>query len=67
MHALKENMDGRFRSVSGACGEFNMSRNALMRIAAEANAIIKIGKSVKIDMPILYEHINKKYRIGAKV
>lgn len=45
MYKLKENPNGRYRSVSGACSELNVSRSVLMRIAGECNAIIRIGRS----------------------
>lgn len=64
MYKLNENPNGRYRSVSGACGEVNISRGALMRIAGECNAIIRIGRSVKIDMPILIKHIDATYKTG---
>lgn len=57
MRALKENMKGRFLTPQGACGDINVSRNTLMRIAGEANAIVRFGKSVRIDMPVLYAFI----------
>ena len=48
MRALKENCNGRFQKVPAACGLVNVSRNTLMRIAGEANAIARFGKSVLI-------------------
>ena len=62
MYKLKENPNGRYRSVSGACGEVNVSRSVLMRIAGECNAIIRIGRSIKIDMPALINHIDAVYK-----
>lgn len=62
MKRLNENMKGRFLTAQGACGEINVSRNTLMRIASEANAIVRFGKSVRIDMPVLYKHIDAVYK-----
>lgn len=62
MNKLNENPNGRYRSVSGACSEVNISRGVLMRIAGECNAIIRIGRIIKIDMPILIEHIDATYK-----
>lgn len=64
MHKLNENPNGRYRSVAGACSEVNVSRGVLMRIAGECNAIIRIGRSIKIDMPALMQHIDAEYRTG---
>ncbi|RHU86927.1 hypothetical protein DXC27_09610 [Ruminococcus sp. OM08-7] len=59
MRALKENTDGRYQKVPTACGKVNVSRNTLMKIAGEANAVVRFGKSVRIDMPVLYDYINQ--------
>lgn len=64
MNPLNSNPNGRFQPVPTARGLINVSRNTLMRIAAEANAIVRFGKSVRIDMPVLYEHIEAKYKTG---
>ena len=55
MRALKENTDGRYQKVPTACGKVNVSRNTL----GEANAVVRFGKSVRIDMPVLYDYINQ--------
>lgn len=64
MNPLNSNPNGRFQPVPAACGLINVSRNTLMKIAAEANAIARFGKSVCIDMPVLYEHIETEYKTG---
>ena len=64
MRALRENFDGRYQKVPAACGMVNVSRNTLMKIAGEANAIARFGKSVRIDMPVLYEYIDKNCKSG---
>lgn len=50
--------------MQGACAQVNVSRNTLMKIASECNAIVRFGRSVRIDMPVLYKHIDTEYRIG---
>lgn len=64
MHKLNFNPEGRYQPVPAACGLINVSRSTLMRIAGEANAIARFGKSVRIDMPVLYEHIETEYKTG---
>ena len=64
MRALRENFDGRYQKVPAACRMVNVSRNTLMKIAGEANAIARFGKSVRIDMPVLYEYIDKNCKSG---
>ena len=33
-----------------------------MKVAAEANAIIRVGRTVRIDMPVLYKYIDTVYK-----
>lgn len=62
MRPLKVDDDARYQPVPNACRKVNVGRNTLMRIAAEANAIVRIGKSVRIDMPTLFTYIDDVYR-----
>ena len=62
MNAAIVNPRGRYCRVTEACSQTNWSRNTLMRIAKEANAIIRVGRTVRIDMPVLYKHIDENYK-----
>jgi len=64
MHKQNTNLDGRYQPVSAACGLINVSRNTLMKIATEANAVARFGKSVRIDMPALYKYIDLACKTG---
>ena len=64
MKALNVNNEARYQTVPNACKEINVSRNTLMRLASEATAIVRFGKSVRIDMPALFRHIDEAYRGG---
>lgn len=62
MNAAIVNPKGRDCRVTEACSQTNWSRNTLMRIAEEANAIIRVGRTVRIDMPVLYKYIDENYK-----
>ena len=64
MRKQQTNLEGRFQPVTTACGAVNVSRNTLMRIAEEANAIVRFGRTVRIDMPALYKYIDLAYKGG---
>lgn len=64
MRKQNTNLNGMFLPVPTACGIINVSRVTLMRIAAEANAIARFGKTVRIDMPVLYDYIDIAYKTG---
>ena len=48
MNAAIVNPKGRYCRVTEACSQTNWSRNTLMRIAEEANAIIRVGRTVRM-------------------
>lgn len=60
MHKQNTNMNGKYQPISVACGLINVSRNTLMKIAREANAIARFGKTVRIDIPALYKYIDSE-------
>ena len=62
MNAAIVNPKGRYCRVTEACSQTNWSRNTLMRIAEEANAIIRVGRTVRIDMQVLYKYIDENYK-----
>lgn len=50
MNAAVINKNAKLQRVPEACADTNWSRNTLMKVAAEANAIIRVGRTVRIDM-----------------
>lgn len=57
MKKLICNENGRYLPADKACLQINVSRNTLMKIAAECNAVVRFGRSVRIDMVALNEYI----------
>lgn len=55
MNAAVINKNAKLQRVPEACADTNWSRNTLMKVAAEANAIIRVGRTVRIDMPVQVE------------
>ena len=64
MRKQNTNLNGRYQPVPTACSLINVSRNTLMKIATEANAVARFGKSVRIDMPVLYKYIDLACKTG---
>lgn len=62
MNAAVINKNAKLQRVPEACADTNWSRNTLMKVAAEANAIIRVGRTVRIDMPVLYKYIDTVYK-----
>ena len=62
MNAAVINKNAKLQRVPEACTDTNWSRNTLMKVAAEANAIIRVGRTVRIDMPVLYKYIDTVYK-----
>ena len=63
MNAAVINKNAKLQRVPEACADTNWSRNTLMKVAAEANAIIRVGRTVRIDMPVLYKYIDTVYKL----
>lgn len=61
VNAAVINKNAKLQRVPEACADTNWSRNTLMKVAAEANAIIRVGRTVRIDMPVLYKYIDTVY------
>lgn len=57
VNAAVINKNAKLQRVPEACADTNWSRNTLMKVAAEANAIIRVGRTVRIDMPEVGEDI----------
>lgn len=62
MNALNVNRDARFQPPKYACEDLNVCYQTLMRIATEANAVVRLGRSTRIDMPALYKYIDENYK-----
>lgn len=62
MRAAVVNKNGRYLRAEEACSQTNYSRNTLMKVATEANAVVRIGRTVRIDMPVLYRYIDAVYK-----
>ena len=48
-------------TVPQAIERYKLSRNTLMRIADDENAIRRFGRAVRIDIPIMDKAINNNY------
>lgn len=63
MNALNVNKNARFQPPKYACEDLNICYQTLMRLATEANAVVRFGKSTRIDMPALYSYIENACKI----
>ena len=60
MRKLNENPNAKLRSVQGMMAETNMSRVIVMKIAEEADAVVRFSKhGVRIDVERFYAHLYK--------
>ena len=61
MNAAVINKNAKLQRVPEACADTNWSRNTLMKVAAEANAIIRVTELWKVVMRIVL-HLQKAVR-----
>ena len=50
MRELKTNNKGILITYKQACERYNLGMNTVQRLAREAGALVKIGKSARIDI-----------------
>lgn len=61
MQKFESNPNGTYKPVLDACAEFNLSRNTLMKMANEADAVFRMGsRIVRINMPRLRQFMDER-------
>ena len=64
MNASKQhNEHTRLETPEQACHTLNMSRGMLIKLAKEAGAVYKYGRLVRVDTPVVIEHLRKEYTV----
>lgn len=62
MHARKvNNLLGKLVTVGQICGDSNLGRTTVMRIAKESGSLRKIGRNVRIDRKQFFDFIEREY------
>ena len=61
MRALKASIDQeqKLGTLEQAGGRYGFGRNAMRRIAEEAGAIVKIGRSVRVNFTVLDRYVDE--------
>lgn len=59
--AKNRNQDGALITLVQACQESNLGATAVRKIAEEAGAVRKIGRSYRIKKSIFFDYIEKVY------
>lgn len=60
MKKFISNPNGVFNTVQDACSELNLSRSALMKFASDSESILRIGRTIRINMPKLREFLDSR-------
>lgn len=64
MQKLKtSNQDGELLTVTQICWQANLGANTVRKLANEAGAVRKIGKSYRINRKMFFDFIEKEYSI----
>lgn len=58
-----KNKYGELITLDQACELANLGRNTIRRLADEAGAVVKIGKSYRIKRQILFSYIERTYSL----
>lgn len=59
--AKNRNQDGTLITLTQACQESNLGATSVRKIAEEAGAVRKIGRSYRIKKSIFFDYIEKVY------
>ena len=59
MKKPNRNTESRYQAVTDACKRYNLCRNSLVKVATDAGAFIKIGRSARIDTYVLDGYLRK--------
>lgn len=62
MNKPDRNSNAVYKTVSQIMKETNLCRNSVMRIAAEADSLIRIGRAVRINSLKFYNYMETEYR-----
>ncbi|RGD95189.1 hypothetical protein DW644_03785 [Clostridiales bacterium AM23-16LB] len=55
---IRDTDESKLGTLEQAAGRYSFGRNAMRRIAGEAGAIIKIGRSVRVNFTILDQYMD---------
>lgn len=61
MNKPNRSSDALYKTIDQVMQETNLCRKTVRTLAEEAGAIIKIGRSLRINVKKLYEHIDNNY------
>lgn len=61
MKKMETNRDGIYLTIDDAKHKYNFSRPILMKVGEEANAVLRIGRMVRIDAAKLEKFVQEKY------
>lgn len=62
MNKPDRNDDAKYLTVPQVMSKTNLCRGNVLRLAEEADAILRIGRAVRINAEKLYKYIELEYR-----
>lgn len=62
MNKPVRNDEALYRTVDQVMKELNLCRSKVVQIAEEADALIRIGRAVRINTVKLYEYLEETYK-----
>lgn len=61
MNKPERNSNGKYKTVDLVMKDTNLCRSNVIKLATEANALIRIGRAVRINAEKLYAYIDREY------
>lgn len=55
---VRESIEQKVGTVEQACARYSFGKNSMRKIAEEAGAIIKIGKSIRVNFTVMDKYFD---------
>lgn len=62
MYKAIRNDDAIYKTVEQVMKETNICRRSLLKLASEADSLIRIGRIIRINTTKFYEYLEKEYK-----
>ncbi len=62
MRKPERNSEARYRTIDDIVRDVNLCDTTVMRLASEAEAIIRVGRATRINAERFFDYLEREYR-----
>ena len=56
------NDEAKYRTIDSLSKEVNLCNNTVLRLAREADAVIKVGRTTRVNSERFFEYLEREYK-----